>query len=690
MKLLEQKTHVKVSEGLKTTQFKLQMSAKMAGILSKGIYSDAIKAIIRELSTNACDSHTMAGKKSQPIEVTLPTSFSPQFIVQDRGVGLSEQQMDEVYTTYGASDKEDSNDYIGMIGIGSKSVFSYNTKSASIESIHDGIKSSYSAYISESNMPVLTKLGEVNTTEGNGVKITIPVNRNDIQNFVAKAKEIYSYFEVRPIIKGQTLSFDKPNILTNGNNWELRDYGSRAVAIMGNCGYPIQFEDSSLTSEERKMMTHPFFIKFDIGDLDVEVSREGLQYDLRTRSAITAKFKLIRSELSANFNKELDKCENLWTARCFASEKSGVLYDYVNKAKLKWKNQDLYPTGTTSYIELPEKIGQYATSYRSLKYFKPSETQQVSIRSSIMFVVNDVDKGLDSRVLNYASANYSNTREIYVITPSQEKMLCDTLGIDPKKLILGSSLPKPTPKARTKPLTTRGSTSIVMTLQQGKHNLTSYYTNVSKDLNDGGKYFEFNTFRCVWNGKKLKPNLVWKVKTCLDTCGVKHADEIYAIKTTQLKKLAKAKKPWISYLDWAFGELDTIYSKLQYTDLDKVQETLDFFGMYCYKTSKYVPTKESLFKICKYTTQKDFIKLCADIESLLKVHQFKETKDSIEQVYNQVGRKLPTLIGAPVSMKQKCVDLKSDYYDIQKKYPLLTASSDIKYPEELGVYLNAK
>jgi len=105
--------------------FGIVFNAKMAKILSDGLYSDKIQSIIRELSCNAVDSHVEAGKGDEPIEVHLPTVFEPVFYVRDFGVGLDHEQVIKIYTVYGASTKTNSNEFIGQLGLGSKSPFSY-------------------------------------------------------------------------------------------------------------------------------------------------------------------------------------------------------------------------------------------------------------------------------------------------------------------------------------------------------------------------------------------------------------------------------------------------------------------------------------------------------------------------------------------------------------------------------------
>ena len=103
------------------------------------LYSDTSTAVIREYSTNAVDSHIMAGKADVPIEITLPDLYDPYFIVQDYGLGMSEEDLFETYTKFGNSTKRETNDVNGMYGFGSKSAVAY-TNQFTNESVKDGEK----------------------------------------------------------------------------------------------------------------------------------------------------------------------------------------------------------------------------------------------------------------------------------------------------------------------------------------------------------------------------------------------------------------------------------------------------------------------------------------------------------------------------------------------------------------------
>jgi hypothetical protein len=698
MKLLEQKNHVKVSGGLQTTAFKLQMSAKMAKILSDGIYSDKIKAVIRELSTNAFDSHIMAGKSNTPIEITLPTNWSSNFIVQDWGVGLSPDQIENIYTVYGQSDKEDSNDSIGCLGLGSKSIFAYGTKTATLVSNYNGMQYSYKAYINDENMPVLTKLGEVPTTECNGVKITVPVNRSDVYNFTSKAKEVYEFFSPRPNIKGTTITFDEPDVLVQGDGWQLRNNGNNAVAVMGVIGYPITLSDASLSTHDAKMLRHPFYIDFEIGDLDIEVSREGLSFDIRTKSNILAKLKDIRTKLEALFEAEIQSCKTLWDARLLAVSKQGILYDYINKSKLKWQGKILFPTNF-AHIMLPGKIKYYSSYYSSRKHFTPKDCDSVDINAKNIYIRNDLTKGLDTRVHHLVCGNNKygsyNRPTVYVVNDDKEQdMLVQELGLDASLIILASSLPKPVPKARVSTGTgvKRGNTHAIMKFSANySTTMMGYYTNVEKDFDDGGQYFEFNTFRCEYGGTSMHPRDVAKIVKTLEACG-KPQDPIYAIKTAKIPKLAKTVKPWREFIPTALGELDGLYSALQYTNLKEVEDTLRKFGGYDYHVSYTRISLEQIGELAKLTKKKDFLDFAKQIADLSEINKANETRKAIEALYNTIGRALPQATATPIDASKLCADVLASYAVLHSTYPLLNmfANEDIALVSEIAIYINAK
>jgi len=91
--------------------------------LSSRLYSDKIRAVIRELACNAYDAHVAADKENVPFEVHLPTTFEPHFEMKDFGTGLAHIDIVDLFCTYFGTNKSDSDKFIGALGLGSKSPF---------------------------------------------------------------------------------------------------------------------------------------------------------------------------------------------------------------------------------------------------------------------------------------------------------------------------------------------------------------------------------------------------------------------------------------------------------------------------------------------------------------------------------------------------------------------------------------
>lgn len=104
-----------VSMGIDTDSTHLLMQ-----FLSKNIYSDQIGSCVRETVSNAIDSHTKAGFPDKIIYVELKEKSyrNYQFIVKDEGLGLDQDDVDNVISKYLKSTKRSDKNAIGCIGIG--------------------------------------------------------------------------------------------------------------------------------------------------------------------------------------------------------------------------------------------------------------------------------------------------------------------------------------------------------------------------------------------------------------------------------------------------------------------------------------------------------------------------------------------------------------------------------------------
>lgn len=279
LKLREEDSNVIKSYGLSEEGlFNIKQSAHAFRILSSGLYSDKESAVLREIGCNAYDAHVSIGKTDIPFDVKIPNQIDNQFYIRDYGPGLSDEDIKGLYTTYFASTKQDSNDYTGAFGLGSKSPFSY-TDSFTISSFHAGFCRIYSAHIGDKGSPQIALMSESETTE-TGISIGFPVKPQDFSAFRSKASMTFRWFKTLPnIIGGEEL---KPVVYAlNSKDWGLTDIRGGPYVLMGNVCYKLDWAKVGDQDKLQRAICSMgnLVLKFPIGRVQVAASREELQYD---------------------------------------------------------------------------------------------------------------------------------------------------------------------------------------------------------------------------------------------------------------------------------------------------------------------------------------------------------------------------------------------------------------------------
>ncbi len=445
-------------------EFRIRNSAKAFNILSSGLYANKIRAIIRELSCNAVDSHTAAGKQDTPFDVHLPNQLEPWFSIRDYGTGLSDEQVTNIYTTYFESTKTNSNDFIGALGLGSKSPFSY-TDNFTVTAIKDGVKGVYSAFINEAGVPSIAKMGEEQTSEPAGVEVKFSVSdRWDFSKFQEEARYVYTYFALRPVISGvsdfrfRDVEYDAKDIIPGVHSYT--DGHRRAIAVMGNIAYPIDIPaaDKSVDADMRALLSCGLEMHFAIGELDFQASREGLSYIPQTVDAIKRKLEAVNAQLAVHVAKEADAIPNLWDRAIFLTKKyhnglwQAAVKKYVADTNLSTFDDSRYGGTKTFKMGVEDLAKKYNIVIRGFNYAKhtkaypnrKADTQYsdnknaqghydmfaywgITVEDRVQFIVNDTNIGaLERAKFHYRETKPDNSATVFVLDKLNKDKVMNT------------------------------------------------------------------------------------------------------------------------------------------------------------------------------------------------------------------------------------------------------------------------
>lgn len=268
------------------------------------LYSDIKLAIIRELATNARDSHVEAGQLC-PIEVMTPNSLSPFLRIKDYGLGMNRQDIADIYSKFGASTKRDSDDVTGLLGVGSKSPFAY-TGGFKLEATKDGITIIAALGRNEAGLPTIEIMDERPTNADNGVEIMIPVAVDHNAEFLQKAIELFSYWP-----EGSVILNGLPVPRVDGE-WLVKDEimmirGSAPdMIVMGGVPYPVEsgYRIYMHGSYQRPARV---IVWADMGAVNFPPSREALQYTPLTLETLKQYRDKVATTVLDTIQKEVNK-----------------------------------------------------------------------------------------------------------------------------------------------------------------------------------------------------------------------------------------------------------------------------------------------------------------------------------------------------------------------------------------------
>lgn len=388
-----------LGNGSKSKAFSITASPKVFKILSSDLYTNKIRAVVRELITNMIDAHALNGNPEKFI-IQVPGRLDPRFVCRDFGPGMSDFdiQGDDnspgLYNSYFSSSKAESNDFIGGFGLGSKSPFSY-TDTFSITSYHKGEIRGYVAYMDGDGPQIKpTFVKKMGPNDKTGIEIVVPVEEKDFRNFAYEVSYIMRPFKDLAIINGLDREidyfpdFDDYYGVNPERYWPDR---GGLYAIYGGIVYPIDgvIRDRNWLSIRNEVN----YIKFPMGSLDIAPSREALSLDDRTRKNIIERVK----ELSEKaFNEDVKRFKESTSPRHTYRELMKMGYsarDYMISNSVKFTTKNLSYKKMQSMFEPDSKLCNAGVVYEvnldpRLKRIKQSHETSAIASSYRLFGIN--------------------------------------------------------------------------------------------------------------------------------------------------------------------------------------------------------------------------------------------------------------------------------------------------------------
>lgn len=592
--------------------FGIAMNGKAFRVLSDTMYQDKIGSIVREVSCNALDSHIAAGIPERPIEIHVPDAMEPWLSIRDFGVGLSPEDIATVFCVYFQSTKDHSNDAIGAFGLGAKTPFSY-TDQFNVTSNYNGRCYMYSAYISETDMPEIQLMAETETDEPNGVEIKIGVETKDYHSFRNAIFQQLRFFPVKPILHNFAGSnkFEEERKLMFGNErvkiYHEGHYSSNNLHIVqGPVGYPLDISkiSSFLSMEERRVLSMLNQVKadiyFNIGEIAVTASREGMEYRGITIDSIRKRIIEIKEDIKAwldtsleNFTLPYDKAkflnENTFLSK-FADMSDVTIpgaeyigYNYVFSLD---NCENLYKEVTSCGYDGKERTSKVLKC--DISYFAPNggvsattsrtrsgRTLHPSEDNNVVVVIRDLTRRkVVARMRHYFDTHRLSGMHVIIphegveFTDADIAAISETLGgFD--RIVRASEMPEP-PKAEVP--TTEGSDGVREPLKRATVYRTYAGTNfdsrnvdkwervtgrLSELKDSAGNEIKVGYYVTVERKRVLDTDLMRDHLYNLRKIGKMDFD-VYAVREADIPRLKKDGTTWIRLSDYVKEQVESI------------------------------------------------------------------------------------------------------------------------------------
>jgi hypothetical protein len=434
----ETQDSIGMSLDLDSAQILMQM-------LSKNLYSDSIGSTIRECASNALDSHRRAGV-TKPIIVSFNANERDgyEFSVEDFGIGLDADDVKNIISKYGKSTKRNSSTELGMMGLGFKAPLAYSSSFYFI-CRKNGMERKYMMYEGE-DVNTIDLLYEQTTTEGNGVKVIVPVKHIDKREFIQKIEEQLAYFQNVYFNCGDAIDNNFTIFRTELFQFSELSSDDKLHLCLDDVYYPIDFQKLGINK-----IVFPVAIRLSLTDgVFPTPNRESIRYTKEAKEILLARIEKIADYFVEKYNENVEEVDNVKDIFDFYSTnirhvdlggKKKDISELLSHSNIKVKDpkmkgiellnlQDLYKM--KYYI-----FGEYRCKYRiesgKLKECKRTHDTNVSDKhfSERVFIFNEKLSGKKKDYIKYAyGKNTGWGNRIYIVKKSEKFKLGKPGNVD--------------------------------------------------------------------------------------------------------------------------------------------------------------------------------------------------------------------------------------------------------------------
>lgn len=366
------------------------------------LYSNPELAVLREYSTNALDSHREAGN-TDPIQIKLPTSMDPTLVIEDHGVGMSEDDIYNHFSKYGWSSKRETDEQTGMLGLGCKSALTL-TSQFTLIATKDG----------ETVTVLVTREGDgagaVQVVDkcpaegpGNGVTVQIPVQRGPNNTlFEGLTNRFFYFWSPGEVLVDGEQPEHMETLATQGMDPSEPAYGSSQVIkldddlflsnrldddflVMGNVAYPMDpwlgvdddekdrygYSRRNRYSQlfEKRGVSNQWHIvaKVPIGSINFTPSREELHYTARTKDVVETVYEYVKRAVARIAQKDIEA--QATHAKAFS--RAEIWESVIGQRQFRYHGEDVPINGC-----IPLKKGNYAFTW-SMGYGSDQPSQRL-------------------------------------------------------------------------------------------------------------------------------------------------------------------------------------------------------------------------------------------------------------------------------------------------------------------------